>query len=171
MDSCNKPNSLCLSGNVSENWRRFKQQLEIYFIASGQDEAHNKVKVSLLLNFGGEEAIEVFNTFTFETEDDKWIYKTVLSKFEEYCNPRKNVVFERYMYWKTTQEEETVDQYVTTLRKKIKNCEYPQQIVDEMLRDKLVFGVKDINIKERLLREAELTLEKAMKMCRASEQC
>ncbi len=170
MEKFNKPNVLSLTGNTAENWRRFMQQLNIYLIASGNDEARDKMKVSLLLNFAGEEAIEVFNTFTFEKEEDKWIFKTVESKFEEYCNPRKNVVFERFMYWKSIQEDETIDQYVTKLRKLIKNCEYPQQINDEMLRDKLVFGVKDVRMKERLLRESDLSLETALKMCRAAEQ-
>ena len=38
-----------------------------------------------------------------------------------------------------------------------------------MIRDKVVFGVRDERIKERLLREADLTLNKALDVCRAAE--
>ena len=39
----------------------------------------------------------------------------------------------------------------------------------DMIRDKVVFGVRDERIKERLLREADLTLNKALDICRAAE--
>jgi hypothetical protein len=40
-----------------------------------------------------------------------------------------------------------------------------------MIRDRIVFGVSDIRLKERLLRESsELTLEKAASLCPAAEE-
>ena len=38
-----------------------------------------------------------------------------------------------------------------------------------MIRDKVMFGVRDERIKERLLREADLTLNKALDVCRAAD--
>ena len=38
-----------------------------------------------------------------------------------------------------------------------------------MVRDKFVFSIRDLQVKERLLREEKLTLEKAISMARASE--
>ena len=38
-----------------------------------------------------------------------------------------------------------------------------------MIRDKIVFGVHDTRINERLLREADLTLARALDICRAAE--
>ena len=38
-----------------------------------------------------------------------------------------------------------------------------------MTRDKIVFGVHDTRIKERLLREADLTLARALDVCRAAD--
>ena len=169
MESYNRPKSLSLSGNVSDNWRRFKQQFEIYLTASDKAEVDDDVKVALLLNFAGEEALEVFNTFTFATPGDAKKLAVVFEKFNTYCNPRKNVVYERYNFWKCTQQEENIDSFVTILRQKIKACEYPSNITDDMIRDKLVFGIKDLTVKERLLREESLTLQKALDIARASE--
>ena len=38
-----------------------------------------------------------------------------------------------------------------------------------MLRDRIVVGIADSFLRERLLRESDLTLEKATQLCRASE--
>ena len=38
-----------------------------------------------------------------------------------------------------------------------------------MVRDKFLFSIRDLQVKERLLREEKLTLEKAISMARASE--
>ena len=110
MDSFHKPSALSFDGNNSENWRRFKQQYDIYLTASGSEKKDDTVKIAILLNFAGEDAIEVFNTFQFPEGDEKKLNK-VLEQFERYCNPRKNVVFERYQFWQITQKDsETVDQ-------------------------------------------------------------
>ncbi|XP_022783269.1 uncharacterized protein K02A2.6-like [Stylophora pistillata] len=115
-----------------------------------------------------EDAIEVFNTFQFAEGDENKLDK-VPEQFEQYCNPRKNVVFERYQFWQITQKDsETVDQFVTRLKNKVKSCEYPSP-VDDMLRDKFVFSIRDLQVKEGLLRDEKLTLEKAISMARSSE--
>jgi len=38
-----------------------------------------------------------------------------------------------------------------------------------MIRDKIVFGVRDERYKERLLREGEVTLQKVLDICRAAD--
>ena len=151
MDSFHKPSALSFDGNTSENWRRFQQQYEIYLTASCSEKKDDSVKIAILLNFAGEDAIEVFNIFQFPEGDEKKLDK-VLEQFEWYYNPKKNVVFERYQFWQISQKDsETVDQFVTSLKSKVKSCEY--SAVDDMVRDKFVFSIRDLTVKERLLRE------------------
>ena len=63
-------------------------------------------------------------------------------------------MFERYKFWKRSQHEgETIDQFVTDLKKMIKkNCEYKEP-TDVMIRDRLVFGIGDPKLQAHLLRE------------------
>ncbi len=42
-------------------------------------------------------------------------------------------------------------------------------LTDSLIRDRIVCGIKDNNVRARLLREADLTLEKAIDTCRANE--
>ena len=56
-----------------------------------------------------------------------------------------------------------------SLKTKAKNCEFGDQI-NLMIRDRIIFGIKEEQIKERLLRESENpTLERIIEMCRATE--
>ena len=79
--------------------------------------------------------------------------------------PQKNILYERHRFWSLHQEEgEAIDAYMTRLKLKIDSCEYdktgwPTAVKAEMIRDKFVFGLIDDSLKERLLREADLTLE------------
>ena len=48
-------------------------------------------------------------------------------------------------------------------------CDFHAITPEEILRDRLVFGIQDDKVRERLLREADLTLKKTDEICRAEE--
>ena len=50
----------------------------------------------------------------------------------------------------------------------VKSCEYSSP-VDDMVRDKFLFCIRDLQLKERVLREEKPPLKKAISMARASE--
>ena len=69
---------------------------------------------------------------------------------------------------------ETVNSYLTRLKLKIDYCEYdktswPPTVKNEMTRDKFSFGLIDDGVKERLLRETDLTLEHAVALAQRSK--
>ena len=105
------PELLDLRGeNVSENWKKFKQKYTNYEIATGINTKGSATRVAMLLIVIGNDAIHVFNTLTWDAEgDDKKIDK-VLGNLKEYCEPRKNVSYERYKFFSRAQESgETID--------------------------------------------------------------
>ena len=94
------------------------------------------MKIAILLNLAGPDAIELYNTFTLSDADAKK-YTKVVKAFEQYCSPRKNIVFERFTFWQCAQaEEENVDQFVTRLKRIAKRCEFKDE--EEMLRYKML---------------------------------
>jgi len=65
--------------------------------------------VAHLLNVIGKDAQELYETFTLTDDDCKDVTK-VLEVFETRCVPVSNVIYERYMFNKHTQEAgESVD--------------------------------------------------------------
>ena len=131
------------------------------------------MKFATLLHVIGPDAIEIFNTFRWNQEgdtpgDDKKLDK-VLSKFEKYCSPKSNLTYERHQFNTRNQNEgESIDSYVTELRILSKSCEFGD-LTDSLIKDRLVCGVIKDSVRSRLLQETELTLQKAIDICRAAE--
>ena len=164
------PEALDLSGgNISANWKKFKQKYANYEIATGISSRDSATRVATLLTVIGNDAIDVFNTPTWDEEgDDKKIEK-VLLKFEEHCEPKKNVSYERYKFFSRAQESgESIDQYVTILRKLCETCEFGT-LKNSLIKDRIVLGVSNTKTRERLLRVPDLTLEKALDVVRSAE--
>lgn len=93
----------------------------------------------------------------------------MIEKFKKYCTLRKNETYERYVFRNRLQKEsESTEQFVTDLRMKSQSCNFVT-LCDSMFRDQIVIGVQDKRVKMQLLKETDLTLEKAIKICQASE--
>lgn len=170
MEQFRLPSPLVLTGNISENWRRWEQRFQIYMTASGAEGKGTKVKVAILLHALGEDALEVYNTLeVVQANETELTEGDILTAFRTYCQPKKNTVFERHQLWAHPMADTvTIEKYVTELRQKSKDCEFGAS-ENDMIRDKIVFGLNDQRLKERLLRESNLTLEKAIDLCRAAE--
>ena len=84
MDRLQPPSALCLTGNLSENWRRFKQQSEIYMTATGIAEKENSIESSTFLHVIGPESLEIYNTFTWATDGDNMKLDNIMEKFKAY---------------------------------------------------------------------------------------
>lgn len=102
-------------------------------------------------------------------EEEKDKYEAVIEEFEQYCTLRKNETYERYVFRNRPQKEsESIEQYVTDLRLKRQSCNFGT-LCDSMIRDQIVIGEQDKRVSMQLLKETDLTLERAIKICQASE--
>ncbi|KAH7935060.1 hypothetical protein HPB52_003625 [Rhipicephalus sanguineus] len=97
MDLLKVPEVLQLAGNVTENWKRFKQTFESFLQATAAtDQPKTEAsKAALLLSTSGDEALDVFNNFQFGPNEDKKDYSTVVRQFDAYCAEVSNEVHER----------------------------------------------------------------------------
>ena len=168
-------------GNLADRWERFLERFRWYLAAVGEDGSEDKKKVAILLTVAGAEVQEVFRTFTYEPAkaavgDQPAVpaetaeqFNTVVRKFTELCVPRKNVIYERNVFHTRVQGEgATIDSFTMDLRLKSQSCEFGS-LQDSLIRDRVVVGIRDSKIKERLLRGSELTLERAIDICKANE--
>lgn len=80
------PQSLDLSsGNISVNWKKFKQRYLNYVIATGINEKEDATQVATFLTVVENEALDVYDTLTWDRVGDKKKIDKVLEKFDEYC--------------------------------------------------------------------------------------
>lgn len=164
--ACNVPAKLCLDGNLSSNWKAFEQSFTIYLLASGLNETSEERKIALLLNLIGEEALIVYNTIRDDDKDKK--LQDVLDRFKDYCNPKKNILHSRFLFYERKQKEgEDFASFFTQVKVLIQDCEFTN--VDEMLRDKLVFGSNNDDIKSKLIKEGNPKLNDVVQTLRLAD--
>ena len=83
--------------------------------------------------------------------------------------PSKNVTFLRYKFFSYRQSEgQCFDNFVTELKKLSKECEF-SALQNSLIRDMRI-GITDSYLRERLLREPDLTLDSALKLGHAYEE-
>lgn len=155
------------TGNVAENWRRFKQKMEFYLRAHTGTATGNKKKIGLLMTALGDAGLDIYNTFG-DIDDDS-TYDEVIKKFDNYCNPRKNTVYERFVFSKLVQSAESVDAFVVQLKTQARRCEFHDEELPKLVRDRLVVGINNAKVRTEMLRDPDLTLDKALALAKAWE--
>ena len=75
------------SGNVSENFKRWKRQVKVYLAASGATAKDKKIQTGIILNCAGPHVLEVYDNFSWESEGDEDKPEKVFEALERYCNP------------------------------------------------------------------------------------
>lgn len=162
------PHAMKCHGDVIGNWDFFKQQWSDWEIATGLDKREELVCLVTLRSAMGRECLQIFFNLNLTEEDKKKVGKC-LEGLENYFKPSRNVVHERYIFNTCVQQsEESVQSYVTRLRKLAASCKYGE-LTDEFTRDRFVIGLKDKGDKVTLLRDKKLDLQKAIQMCMMSE--
>lgn len=165
MDKIPRPSAL-----NGKNWKMFKQMWTNYEIANDLQDQPETKRVAILLSFVGEDALKIYNTFQWNNESDSRNLNMILGKFEEYYSPLKNTTYERYIFNCRKQNPgETVDEFVTNLKLLAENCEFGA-IKDSLIRDAIITGISDSVLREHMLIDSGLTLEKAVNMAKASER-
>ncbi|XP_053720882.1 uncharacterized protein LOC128758688 [Synchiropus splendidus] len=162
-----QPEELKLTGDVYENWKAFKLRFELYIHAVSVE--NDERKLALLLMLAGRGALDVYKTFDLKSEE-KHKYAAVMARFDQHFSPRRTEAFQRYIFRHRLQKEsESIEQFVMDLRLKSQFCNFGSQC-DAMIRDQLVFGIQDDRTRMLLLKEPELTLLKAIRICQASQR-
>ena len=169
MDKFEPPSCLRFEGNLSENWQKWCQELELYLTATEKDAKSDKIKTSILLTCIGKQGREIYNTFQFK-EGEKMKFNVVVQKFQDYCSPRKNITFMRHKFFTCKQRGgQSFDEFVTELKKRSADCEF-DTLRDSLIRDIIICGINDNRLRERLLSEPELTLQIAVQLGHAAEE-
>ena len=131
--------------NAADKWKKFNTAWTNYSLATELNKKSEPIQVATLLTVIGEDGCEVFSTFTnWDSDGDNANIQLVLSKFAEYCQPRKNIHFELCRFNQQMQEHgKSYDQYRTALRMLGVGCDFHTVTPDEILQDCLVFGIKN----------------------------
>ena len=151
-----------------DEWPQWKRRFEQFRLASGLSAEEDTRQISALLYCMGDEAEDTLVS-TNISEGDRKKYSTVIAKFDAFFIVRKNVIFERARFNGRSQREgESVEHFITSLYNLAENCDY-REMKAELIRDRIVVGIRNRALSEQLQLDAELTLETAKKRVRQRE--
>ena len=110
----------------------------------------------------------MYKSFTLPEGDEKK-FDVILAKFDKHLVPKRNVIHERARFHQRNQRQgETVEPFVRSVYGIAEHC-YFTTSRDQQIRDKIVIGILDKNVSQKLQLKADLTLEAAIQIARQSE--
>ncbi|XP_064482891.1 uncharacterized protein K02A2.6-like [Ornithodoros turicata] len=154
--------------SAPNEWSTWKRRFLRFYTVSGLDRQSGQQQVDALVYILGSRAEDIFQTFnlvTSETSD----FKVVLDQFDKCFILRRNIIYERAKFNTRVQwEAESVDDFATSLHRLAETCDYGT-LKDDLLRDRLVVGLSDTRLSEKLQLDSTLTLDKALTTARQHE--
>ena len=152
-----------------EDWSKWIRRFERFRVASGLEEKSEESQVNTLIYSMGVEADDIVQSLGLTVEDQKK-YDEVKKRLEDFFIIKRNVIFERAKFnLRSQQENETsmcLLQTYSTFRRFTANFGV---LREELIRERIVVGIRDKTLSEKLQLEADLTLEKAMNFARQKE--
>ena len=92
--------------------------------------------------------------------EDKEDVETVMKKFDGYIIGEVDVTYERYVFNKGAQQiGESFEDYVSVLRNLASTCGFCDRLGDSLIRDKMILGVSDSNVRKLLLQKRNFSLK------------
>nr|XP_029724122.1 uncharacterized protein K02A2.6-like [Aedes albopictus] len=110
------------------------------------------------------------------TEAEQHDPEAIKKALNDAYSPTANPTYSTYVFLKTDQQPgESFDDFLIKLRAAIRDCDFGTEhegmnINDRLLKDKIVLGISSQKVREKLLSDPKLTLEKAIQICKASEK-
>ncbi|XP_046407451.1 uncharacterized protein LOC124172088 [Ischnura elegans] len=112
------------------------------------------------------------NVFRYISDSEN--YSDAIKILDSLYITKRNEIFARHCLASRTQQTgESVDEYLQVLKQMSKDCEFQavtaDKYKDEYIRDSFIRGLKSSRIRERLLENTNVTLEKAHDQARSLE--
>ncbi|XP_077553431.1 uncharacterized protein LOC144168294 [Haemaphysalis longicornis] len=150
------------------DWPQWKRRFLRYRAASGLSDRPKECQVDALVYLMGPQAEDIFNTFKLTTDEQK-NFDAVLKGFQDYFIPRRNIIYERAKFNTRVQlDGESVEDFATALHALADSCNYGE-LREELIRDRLVVGLKNHKLSQTLQLDPSLDLMKALTITRQNE--
>ena len=110
-------------------------------------------------------------TTTKIEEADRKKYDKVIDKFDGFFKVQRNTVFVQAKFNRRNQrDDEPVEQYITALFHLRETCDFGDRaLADELLRDRIIVGIRDTKLAETLMLDPDMSLDKVMRAVRQKE--
>ena len=148
----------------TEEWGSY---VEHYFVANGVDT--QETRRAVLLSSCGAPTYRLIRNLSTPLKPGEITYKEIVELVASHLQPKPSVIMQRFKFNSRVRGEgESIADFAAALRQLLEYCAFGDTLQD-VLRDRLVCGVKDERIQRRLLGEVELTFARAFQIALAVE--
>ena len=155
------PKSLVLNLNEWSQW--IQRRFERFRLATSLEAKLSESRVNTLIYSMGDQADDIFLSYELSAEQAK-DYNTMRKKFEDHFVVKKNTIFERVKFNLRGQcEGESVGNFITDLYCLCDHCNFGT-LKEELIKDRIVVGLHDRKLSEKLQLDTQLTLEKVISL-------
>lgn len=153
---------------VQSEWNSWITGYEKYREATGIKQLTEKQQINQLLLQMGSEVDKIMENAKKKQENFP-TYLAMKEFFEKVFERKINIIFERAKFNLRNQNEgESAEQYIQEIINLAKLCNYGA-LNDELIRDRLVVGIRDTRLSEELQMDKELNMEKAIEQIKQAE--
>ncbi|XP_055612508.1 uncharacterized protein K02A2.6-like [Uranotaenia lowii] len=166
-----QPAALTLEGDMEQNFDFFEKSWTSYVKAVGMDRwpgVTEEQKVSFLMSVIGEPARKKYFNFELTTAEQATV-ENALAAIKEKVIAKRNVIIDRLDFFSASQlSGECIDDYTTRLKVLAKSARLGV-LETELITYKVVTANKWSQLRTKMLTITDITLAKAVDMCRAEE--
>ena len=149
-----------------EYWETYVERVEQFVLANDIDDDH---KVSTLLSLIGRKTCSLLRDVLAPEKKASRSFQQIVTTLEERLNPKPLEIAEGSRFYKRNQHAgKNILSYLAELRKFVIHCNFGGNL-NEVLQDRLVCGLRNMQIQKRLSSEANLKYSKAVKIAAARE--
>ena len=159
--------------NRKSRWQEFKEEFQDYAVFTDlYKENETKQMTAFRLHFGAhwrpklktlrleieQQADNTMEDLTNATEPCTRLKATFIALDKEFGG-FQSVLVSREKFYKFSQGSQDVETFIDKLQELAGECDFPVEAKDEMIRDRLVFGVKSQVTKDRLMASKKIDLQ------------
>ncbi|UYV66845.1 K02A2.6-like [Cordylochernes scorpioides] len=124
---------------------------------------------SNLKHIAGEKTVMIYKTFHISENDTYPNVKEMLDMLTNHFKPLKNTIQRRNAFFTYVQKErQGIMEFVTELKHLAQECEF-ENLTESLIRDRLIIGILNREVKRKLLEDPQLTLPRAISIAMISE--
>lgn len=150
-----------------DNWKAYVIKAEAYFEATGVTESAKKR--ALLVAALSTRTVQILAGRVAPKKPNSLEYEDVVKVLDEFFDPKRHEITESFRFFNRCQlDGESVQEFITEIRRIADNCNFGTML-DRMLRDRIVCGIRSSALQKQLLTKKDLSVEDAETMALSAE--
>ncbi|UYV85151.1 K02A2.6-like [Cordylochernes scorpioides] len=150
----------------TETFETFYERLEQFLIL---EEAGDEKKKAYLLTLMGSKTYGVLKNLCSPILPKDKTFDNLIDILKRHFSPKRSIVVERFIFFKRMQlKEESISDYFVEIKRLASSCNFGN-FLEDSLRDKMVCGLYNAKIQNRILSEGDISLAKVIEIALSME--